>query len=194
MPRRPGKSLDRQQVVAAAIACIDQDGPSGLGINRVAKHLGVKPPSLYNHVDGGADLALGVLIEASKQIGAAIGSATTPTADPAAQLFAIALSTRAWALEHANLYLTMSQIPPDNEHPEFAAVMAELLGMFREPLRQLGVDGPDAIHAIRGLRATMHGFVLLETGGQFALSADIEDSYRWLIQVTIRGIGATPVT
>ncbi len=41
-----------------------------------------------------------------------------------------------------------------------------------------GLTGDDAIHAIRGLRALMHGFVSLEAAGGFAMPQDLDESYR----------------
>ena len=52
----------------------------------------------------------------------------------------------------------------------------------------------EAIHAVRGLRAAMHGFVMLETTGQFQLAEDSADSYRWLVDTVIRGLEAPPIT
>ena len=41
--------------------------------------------------------------------------------------------------------------------------------------------GDDMIHAIRGLRALMHGFVSLEAAGGFAMPQDLDESYRRLV-------------
>ena len=41
--------------------------------------------------------------------------------------------------------------------------------------------GDDEIHAIRGLRALMHGFVSLEQAGGFALPQDLDESYRRMV-------------
>ena len=59
MPRRP--ALDRAAVVAAGLALVQEEGADALGINRLARKLGIKPPSLYNHVKSGEDLANRIL-------------------------------------------------------------------------------------------------------------------------------------
>ena len=48
-------------------------------------------------------------------------------------------------------------------------------------LRGYGLTGDDVIHAIRGLRALMHGFVSLEAAGGFAMPQDLDESYRRLV-------------
>ncbi len=84
----------------------------------------------------------------------------------------------------------MARVEPDNEHPEFRPILQDLIDLFARPLAQLGVGGADTIHAIRGVRAAMHGFVLLESGGQFALSESASESYRWLVETILRGLGS----
>lgn len=190
MPRRKGPSLDRQQVVAAAIACIEADGPAALAITPVARRLGIKPPSLYNHVKGADDLALAVLIEANHRMVATMRAGIGGVYEPRAVLAALAASLRQFALANPGLYQTISQIPPQNDHPELGPLIFEVLDFFRRPLAQLGITGDEAIHAIRALRSAMHGFVLLETSGQFGLGQSTDESYSWLVQTTLRGLEA----
>jgi len=64
-------------------------------------------------------------------------------------------------------------------------------------------DGPasaspaDTLHAIRGLRAMLHGFVALEAAGGFGMPLDLDVSYRRLVAgldaaLTRQGAGAGP--
>ena len=70
MPRR---GLDRAQVVDAAVAIADADGLEAVTLSRVAAALGVKPPSLYNHVDGRGALVRAIALRA-------LGESPTPSA------------------------------------------------------------------------------------------------------------------
>lgn len=62
---RPTKenSLSRQDVIVAAIACVDREGASALGVSRVARELGIKPPAIYKHLESGAALQKAVVLE-----------------------------------------------------------------------------------------------------------------------------------
>lgn len=82
----------------------------------------------------------------------------------------------------------MARVEPDNDHPEFVPIFRDLLDLFARPLGQLGVVGEEQIPAIRSIRAAIHGFVLLESSGQFQLADDIENSYLWLVEAMVRGI------
>ena len=55
----------------------------------------------------------------------------------------------------------------------------------------LGVQGVDALHAVRGLRSLVHGFATLEVAGGFGLPLDCDESYRRLVQNFVRGLEQT---
>jgi hypothetical protein len=51
-----------------------------------------------------------------------------------------------------------------------------------------GLQGNDALHATRGLRSLLHGFVALEAAGGFGLPLDRDESFARLVQVFIAGL------
>ncbi|MFC4149555.1 BTAD domain-containing putative transcriptional regulator [Micromonospora mangrovi] len=61
--RQPGPELDRDRVVAAAVAVADADGMAELSMRRVAVELDVSTVSLYGHV-ASEDLLVGYMIDA----------------------------------------------------------------------------------------------------------------------------------
>jgi hypothetical protein len=48
--------------------------------------------------------------------------------------------------------------------------------------------GDDAVHAVRGLRALVHGFVTLETAGGFGFPLDRDESFRRLLATFAAGL------
>ena len=48
----PRSNLTKHTVVQAAADLIDAEGPEALSLGRLARELGIRTPSLYNHVDG----------------------------------------------------------------------------------------------------------------------------------------------
>ena len=48
----PRSNLTKQTVVQAAADLINAEGLEALSLGRLAKELGIRTPSLYNHVDG----------------------------------------------------------------------------------------------------------------------------------------------
>ncbi len=189
-PRRA--PLSRAAVVDAAVALVLEEGASALGINRVARALRIRPPSLYDHVASGDDLKRAVVIEGWRRLGDRFAEleGAPAEADPKATLAAIAERFRDFVLEGPALYQLMSQTPIAQGDAEFAGVQAAILGTFARALAPLGLTGDDVIHATRALRAATHGFVLLEATGQFALAQDPAESYRRLVGWLVAGLGA----
>jgi hypothetical protein len=58
-------------------------------------------------------------------------------------------------------------------------------------LRGYGLEGDDAIHAARIVRAALHGFVELEISEGFGLPLALDDSYEELVAVLDRGLTRT---
>src|SRR5919201_55869 len=79
--------------------------------------------------------------------------------------------------------------PDDTEH---LAAAADALDVFFSVLAGYGIRGDDAIDAIRGLRAAMHGFVTLEAGGGFGLPQSVDTSYHRLVDALDAALGAWP--
>ena len=53
--------------------------------------------------------------------------------------------------------------------------------MLTAALAGLGLEGDDAVHAIRALRSAVHGFAAIEAAGGFALAVDRDASFEYLI-------------
>ena len=66
----------------------------------------------------------------------------------------------------------------DEEH---TAASQEALDVVFAVMRGYGIEGADAVHAIRALRASLHGFVALEAAGGFGMPEDVDESFRRLV-------------
>lgn len=184
MGRKRGAALSREDVIRAAIACLSEEGPGALGINRVARALGIRPPSLYHHVASNEDLARLVAIEGWRQLG--VDLADRPGAsDPGASIVALATAFRRFVSDHPAWYQVMSETRLGQEDPEFHPVASAIMQDFAQALAPYGLLGDEVVHAVRMLRATLHGFVSLELSGQFGMPYNVDESFQWILaQVT----------
>src|SRR5438067_5965430 len=103
--------LDRASVVEAAVKLIDEEGIEQLSLGRLAERLGIRTPSLYNHVAGlpglKHDLALFCLRDLLDHIThATIGKSR------AEAIIALADAYRAYARQTPGRY-TFTQQAPD---------------------------------------------------------------------------------
>jgi AcrR family transcriptional regulator len=183
----PRVGLTTDRVVMAATELVDGEGADALTLARLAERLDVKAPSLYNHVDGLEDVRRGVGLRTVDMLAGALGSAVMGRSGTDA-LQALAAAYRDFAVRHPGLY-PLSQVA----HPEDAEWSARSFAAV-EPvaavLHGYGLDGDDAIHAVRVLRSALHGFVLLEIGGGFGLDLDLDDTFRRMVDLLSAALSA----
>jgi AcrR family transcriptional regulator len=157
---------------------VADEGAAALTLSRVARELGVKPPSIYNHVDGLETLRRDVALRAIDELGDRLGAAAMGRSGSDA-LAAIAAEFRAYAAAHPGLYELSAQARPHDA--EYAKASMRPVEPVIAILRGYDLDADEAIHAARTLRAALHGFVSLESIGGFGLDVDVDQSFDWLV-------------
>lgn len=180
---RAGLTTDR--VVSEAVAIVDNEGPQALTLARLASRLGVKTPSLYNHIGGLDDLVRRMTIATIDDLAEVCRSAAMGRSGLDA-LRVISFAYREFALERPGTYMMIQVAAPDDEERVLADY--RVLEPLLVTLKGLGVEGDDAIHAIRGIRSALHGFVVLEAEGGFGIDLPTEVSFSRLIDGLIAGL------
>lgn len=173
------RGLTRQAVVDAASAVVEAEGTAALTLSRVAHELGVKPPSLYNHVAGLESLRRAVALRALEDLGSRLGAAAMGRTGRAA-VRSMAAEFRSYATAHPGLYELTAQARPDDA--EYAMASMRPVEPLLAILRGYDLDDKEAIHAARTLRAALHGFVSLETNRGFGLDVYVDESFTWLVE------------
>ncbi|RWZ52423.1 TetR/AcrR family transcriptional regulator [Labedella phragmitis] len=179
----PRAGLTEDTVVERAAELLERNPSTDLTLAAVAESLGVRTPSLYKHVDGLPGLRRGMMLRAKRSLGTALARSTIGRSrDDAVR--SLAAAYRSWALENPVQYgLTVSA--PEPEDADDRAASEAALEVLLAVLAGYDLRDDDAIDAARFLRSALHGFVSLETTGAFRLSADLERSYRKLIESVV---------
>jgi AcrR family transcriptional regulator len=180
--------LDPARVVAAAAAVADAEGLEAVTLARVAADLGVKSPSLYNHVAGRDGLVRGVALLGLHDLAAAVREAAIGRAGRDA-LLATAQAYRAFVKEHPGRYAAgaiTAPAPGDEEHEAAARAVLDVLAGV---LRAWSLSEDDTIHALRAFRSAVHGFATLEAAGGFGIALDLDTSFERLIGALAAGLG-----
>jgi len=190
MSRRAG--LDQASVVEAAARLVDEEGIEQLSLGRLAERLGVRVPSLYNHVAGlpglKHDLALYCLRELLDHIRrATIGKSR------AEAIIALADAYQAYARQAPGRYALTLQAPPPGDK-EVQALAQQVVEVVLAVLAPYKLGEEDAIHAIRGLRSIVQGFISLEMAGGFGMPVDTDASFHWLVNLYIAGLSRSAAT
>jgi AcrR family transcriptional regulator len=182
----PRSGLDAARVVQEAARIADSDGLAEATLARVAQSLGVRAPSLYNHVDGLPGmlrqitlLSLGELTDVMRD--AAVGRSGEDA------LRSVARAYRAYALEHPGRYAATIRAPaPDDVELVRASrravdVMVAVLGAW-------GFTGDDVLHRVRVVRSALHGFISIEAEGGFGLALSLDESFELMLQTLVAGL------
>jgi AcrR family transcriptional regulator len=180
----PRAGLDAEAVVTAAAAIADDEGLQAVTLARVAADLGVRPPSLYVHVDGLPGLRRRLAARGARDLGAALRTAATGRARRDG-LAAVADAYRAYARAHPGTYAAAQRATEVDEEAA-AGVVDVVLAV----LRGYGLEDDDAIHAVRIVRAALHGFAALETEEGFGIPLDVDETFARLVAVLDRGLSA----
>ena len=171
----PRAGLDRGRVVAAAASLADGLGLPQLSLAAVAKELGVKTPSLYNHVASLDALRQEVSLLALGELAARLSAAAVGRSGADA-LHALAAAYRGYALGHPGRYAATLR-GPAAEEAALAEAAGRVLAVVTDALRGYGLEGDDEVDAVRALRSALHGWVSLEQAGGFGLPRDVEQSF-----------------
>lgn len=179
------RGLTLELIIAAAAEIADRDGLAALSLASLASNLGVRSPSLYNHVDGQAALRRELGMHAASILATDLVDAIGGR-DGAAALRAAALALRDYAHRHPGLYASLLPAPTPDQDPVLAAALLVPVTVVGSVLVEMGVDSEIVISLIRVFRAAVHGFVDLELRGGFGLPDDIDDSFALLVELVIQ--------
>jgi AcrR family transcriptional regulator len=181
----PRQGLNTEQVLQAGVALADA-GLDQVTFTRLAAVLGVRAPSLYNHVNGRAALLRLIALRGLGDLADAIATAAAGLSGEDA-LRATARAYRAYAHAHPGCY-EATLAAPSQDDPEMQAAAERLLGLLSAILRAWQLDGDHAIDAIRAVRSALHGFVTLERSGGFAMTRDLDQSFERMVGMLVAGL------
>lgn len=169
------KKIDQEKIIDATLKIVKEKGTSGVTIKNTAMELGIKSPSLYNHVENLEDL-LDLAAHKSMQnlyeklLTASIGL------EKKEALWAIAKEYRNFAKNNPGQYELAQKVNTWNSE-ETKQISEQIVAIFLKILQKYTLSEEEAIHFIRVLRSYLHGFTLLEVNGGFGLPQELEKSF-----------------
>ncbi len=178
-------------VIAAAADIADRNGWDQITLANVAGQLGIKTPSLYNHVEGLPDLRLKLAIHATRLLKDQLNDAAIGQAGKQA-LIEIGKAYVRFVQRHPGLYEAINRAT-DQKPPELEELSGGILNLFIRLMQPLGIQQDESTHAIRGLRSMVHGFASLESMGGFQMQEDLMESITKSITYYINGLSSHSV-
>lgn len=182
----PRVGLDLTTILQAAAELADAHGFEEVTLTSLAHKLNVRTPSLYNHIDGLPGLRRKLAVYGLEQLYEKLAHAAVGLAgDDAVRAFAQAYL--AFARSRPGLYeLTLRAADPGEA--EIAEIGGRSIDLIVRILAAYDLTDDAAIHAVRGLRSILHGFVSLERAGGFGIPLDVDKSFRLLVDTFLAGM------
>ena len=108
-----------------------------------------------------------------------------------AQLFMdVAQAFRSYVKEYPGLYMSTLRSSGKQEirDPSLMYEEERALKIGLAVMASLGLQGEDAVHALRAFRSMVHGFATLEVAGGFGLPEDCDESFHRLVDALVAGL------
>lgn len=168
-----------EAVIAAAAEIADLGGWNDVTPSNVAARLGIKTPSLYNHISGQDDLRQKLAVHASRQLLGRMIDAAVGQSGKAA-IVNVGVAYVRYVREHPGMYEATYRVGMPRP-PEFEQIAQDILRLLYRLLEPFRLTEEEAVHAIRGLRSLLHGFASLEAAGGFQMPVDKDASLTRII-------------
>ncbi|SUA72380.1 HTH-type transcriptional repressor BscR [Paenibacillus polymyxa] len=183
----PRHGVKLQDILKAAEDIANERGMGDVTLTTLAQKLHIRPPSLYNHVDGLNGLRHVLALHSLEKLEEALVSAAVGRAGEDA-LTAMGRAYMQYARERPGLYEAMLYTTDrnDTELRHAADRVAELVITVLSS--GYGFNEADCIHAARGFRSLLHGFASLEQKGGFGLPVDVDRSIEVMMDTFWAGL------
>lgn len=165
----------RAAIVRAAAETLEAEGLHGLTMQSVATRVGVRPPSLYKHVDGRDALVRLVTEAAVEDLGALLTAAAPDGTEPREALHAAAVALRAFGRDRPAAFRLIFSPGPLATRPGPEVALRAVAPVLRIATELAGPD--DALEAARTITAWASGFVSMEIADAFGLGGDVDRAF-----------------
>jgi AcrR family transcriptional regulator len=174
------------EIVAAGRELLEARGLDAVTMQAVAERVGVRAPSLYKRFPNRAGLIAAIAGAALQDLHRPLAEATRQS-DPATGLRSAAAAFRAFARANPRTYeLLFANLPSESRPP------AELNALAAAPVLELAerlVGRDRALEAARLITAFANGFVSMELAGAFRLGGNVDEAYRYGVDVLVDALG-----
>jgi AcrR family transcriptional regulator len=186
MSPRPKVGLEITAILDVAGQIADDQGMQEVTLANLAKQLGIRPPSLYNHFDGLGGLRKKMAIYGLNRLYDELVDAAIGVSGDEAVL-AISKAYVNFARKHPGIY-EATLMAPEMGDEEVQQAGKKVVDLTVTVLQNYDLNDDLAFHAVRGLRSILHGFSSLEQRGGFKMELDLNESLEIIVMTFIHGM------
>lgn len=179
-------NIDKETIINKAVEIVNSVGIDKVTLKMLAENLGIKSPSLYNHIEGIDDLKKQLMIYGWKQAEQRITLAVIGVSGYDA-IRAMCYAFYDYVIENPGVFNVMLWYNKfQSEEMEMAT--AQLLTIIFKITSSLNIPDDYCFHLIRTFRGFLEGYFLLVNNGSFGHPLPIFESFEISIEVLIAGI------
>ncbi|MGM7683460.1 TetR/AcrR family transcriptional regulator [Cytobacillus sp. Hm23] len=182
----PRTGLDLQTILQTAAEIANEQGLEAVTLAVLAKKLNIRPPSLYNHIDGLPGLRKQLAIYGLEKLHNELTSAVIGIAGEDA-VHSLAKAYVNFARSNCGLY-EATLMAPDASDEAAQKASRNIVNLVLAVLQTFRLEDEAALHTVRGLRSILHGFSSLEQHAGFGLNLSLDDSLHYIVSTYLNGI------
>lgn len=184
----PRAGITNKVIITTAIEIANVEGLKEVTMANVAKRLGIKSPSLYNHINGLSDIMNLLTLRALEDLYQLLKQAIMDVDEMKREaIYPLSVAYLTYAREQPGLYaLTIESASKKGE--EISTVANQIIELLTDVLKPFNLNEEDTIHAIRSLRSILHGFASIENQKGFGMPVAVNESFHYLIATFIEGL------
>ena len=182
----PRTGLSKEEIIEKAAALANEKGLSYLTVTTLSEYLGIRKPSLYNHVKTMDDLHYKLMIYGWKKVSEEL-VAGIDSGSPKDNLIDYGRAAYRFAMENPGVFEAMVWY---NKYSDDSLLEATegLYSFFFEQTDNLNIDREVANHLLRTYRAFIEGFIMLQIHNTFGNPISIDESFDISMNVLISGM------
>ncbi|GBF41676.1 AcrR family transcriptional regulator [Leptospira ellinghausenii] len=173
-PKKGQTQISRSLILDLAWETIQNVGFSEFRLATVAEALGIRTPSLYNHVKDTEDIFWEIQKRALRLLGDRLEQNLKKSDPPKEWIPNFLKSYRSFAKEFPHMYPLV--IVSTESDPELKLLGDRILQLCMFAFQFETLD-KEMVHRIRIIRSLVHGFIDLEREGGFGRKQSVEESF-----------------
>lgn len=181
-----GIGLTREKVIEKAGELANEEGLNAVTITNLANYLGIKKPSLYNHIKDQDDIYSEIMKYGWEYISNEI-CPNILSEDAKEAITELSNEIYKYAVENPGVFEAMLWYN-SYKNEKINIAMEGVYHFFFSQTDKLGIEREVANHLLRTYRSMVEGFLLLVIHDSFGNPASMEESFRISIELFTRGL------
>ncbi|MBC8099804.1 MAG: TetR/AcrR family transcriptional regulator [Armatimonadetes bacterium] len=178
--------VTHDSILEQARMMVEAQGVDALSLNKLAAALNIKAPSLYRYFASKTALMHAINTQTTHALVWALQAAADFSGhEPLLRATHMARAYRVFVHANPVMYALAFGNPAPDERPD--AALAEQLAQPLQTVMAALVGEANALIALRGIWALIHGFVMLELTAQFQREGDLDVAFNEAVKVYFRG-------